>query len=723
MKTISLKKVAVVAVASLGFGLLSVVPAQAAGFAAATVVATTSASTTTPAVGATVTITPSVTFASQVTATAPVKLTLVVTGPSDDATPTIASSVTGNLLPAAGATGYTVATADTATTLTIDVGSGTPAAVTTATAAGSFTFVPAKAGIYSAVVTPSGAGTNTASAALLIYVGYDAGGTTNVKRAFPTQGSNVTTGWAATAGGQATVRITGLPAATAGTYYVTTDTGAILAGTERDTGGDISGATSTTVSLTNGVNLGGGFNFTIDGAVAASAAMDVVITDTGSPATTTVKVVTYAAGTGAATTFVTATVTWGVAAAPSAQYSTLGLNLLAGTAILTAANDTTSVVASKTAGTKAFTIQAQVFDQYNVAYSAYLGASITGPGTLGINTTNAGGASTGRSISNAALATIGSVAVWSDGTAGTSVITVTATTAAGATTVLGSKTVYFAGSATKATATQNLYVAAAGSALGLATPTTTVAAATSFATTPAFSVSLTDATGVAPIAGATVKMTSSDATVITVGTCAELTAGTAAQIAVGTFECSVSGATGAASGKTATVTFSVLTAATGLYDVLAAPLTFTIGGAISKVVVATDKATYDAGAAVNLTATATDSSGNKAYDGQAPYASIASNKTFGGALPATTVYIVNGKKSTTSSTGTASLFAPATAGSFTISGLSAATAAAPAGTAYAATASVTDANAALVTMIDALNAKIVALNALIAKIMKKLGVK
>ena len=186
---------------------------------------------------------------------------------------------------------------------------------------------------------------------------------------------------------------------------------------------------------------------------------------------------------------------------------------------------------------------------------------------------------------------------------------------------------------------------------------------------------------------------------------------------------SVSGATAALSGQSATITFQVLNGTTGLYDIVATALTFTIGGSIAKVVVTTDKTSYDSGAAVNLTATATDSSGNKAADGGTPYLSISSNKTLI-TLPATTKYIVNGKTSTTSSsTGVASLFAPATPGSFTISGLSAATDAAPAGTAYAVTASVTDGNAALMTQIDALNAKIVALNALIAKIMKKLGVK
>jgi hypothetical protein len=218
-------------------------------------------------------------------------------------------------------------------------------------------------------------------------------------------------------------------------------------------------------------------------------------------------------------------------------------------------------------------------------------------------------------------------------------------------------------------------------------------------------------------------MTSSDSSVITVGTCAESTTSSLP----GTFECSVSGASGAASGKTATVTFSVLNSTTGLYDIVASPLTFTIGGAIEKVVVTVDKTSYTAGEGVNLTATATDASGNKAYDGQTWQLSAstkaASNKSMGGALPAETKEIKNGKQSTTSSTGTASLFAPSTPGSFSIAGTYAATTAAPLGTAWSVTSAVADGNAAIMTQIDALNAKIVALNALIAKIMKKLGVK
>jgi hypothetical protein len=443
-----------------------------------------------------------------------------------------------------------------------------------------------------------------------------------------------------------------------------------------------------------------------------------------------VTVSSYAAGTGAATTFVAATVTWGISAAPSAQYSTLGLNAGNGTAITLAANDTTATTVATTANTQQFNIMVSVKDQYNVAYSGFvLSASITGPGSLGLDADQDGTApSTGRSITATVGDDNGQVSIYGDGTAGTSVVSIVATTAAGVSTVLGSKTVKFAGSASKATVTQNLFVAQAGTVLGLTPATTKAAAATTVATTPALTAEVVDSAGTAVVAGSTVKITSSDSAVIVAGTCVELSvdgdpATAGAQPSPGVFECPVSGAVGAASGKSATITFSVLNTTTGLYSIVATPVTFTIGGSIAKSVIATDKASYTAGEAVNLTATSTDSSGNKAYDGQTPYISISSNKGFGGTnggLALTANQIVNGKYSTTSSTGVASVFAPSTPGSFTISGLytDAAT-----GTAYSATGSVVDGNAAIATSIASLNAKIVALNALIAKIMKRLNIR
>jgi hypothetical protein len=728
VKTISLKKVSAVAVASLGFGLLSVVPAHAGNPTVASgVTHSLSTATTSVALGATATTTytvggthiSSAAFEVVQSETYPVGTAAGQQG---------ATAAAGSALTLATLAAQATAGGDLAPTLT---GAGTFAASTV------LSITPTVAGIYRVVLTPnivkasSGAtgaeSVQVAAVTWTIFAGYDAGGTVNVRKATPIQGSNTTTGWAASAGGQATVRITGMAASS--TYFVTTDTGAILSGTGSDAGTRL--PVAATVTLTNGTNLAGGFNFATSAAATTSDHMDVKVTDTGSPATTTVSVKTFDATTGASSTFVAATVTWGVAAAPSAQYSLLTLNAGTGTTASGAAADTTVTSASSSVSSGAaerYRIQVVVKDQYDVAYTgATLAAKLSGTaGSLGISgTANSGGAVAGSSISAAMTnASVGSISVFSNGVAGAATITITATTPAGVIITLGTKTVTFVGSASKATVTQNLFVAKAGTQLGLSPATTKAAAATTVATTPALTAVVTDSAGVEVTSVPTVKIESSDSTVIVAGTCVALSVDSdptsTTTASPGTFECPVSGAVGAASGKSATITFSVYSSTTGLYSIVATPITFTIGGAIAKSVIATDKATYTAGEAMTLLATSTDSAGNKAYDGQTPYASISANRTFGGSLPATTKEIVNGSASTTSSKGVASLFAPATPGSFTISGLytDAAT-----GTAYSATGAVADGNAALLTQIDALNAKIVALNALIAKIMKKLGVK
>ena len=698
MKTISLKKVSAVAVASLGFGLLSVVPAQA-------VVANTSATTT---VG-----TPVRTAAGVVTV--PVSVAMVGTGYVVGSTAwTVA--LTGSTYSQSGSndpklaagTVTSNATSTTAATLTFDV-------TVTATSNGStglngsdsvvLADVANLAGTYGLVVVATSTDSATAASAAFTI---SAATVTSGSLVAPTAGTGSTkSALLQQVNGQATVAFS---SGTSDTSYSVTTAGV----------GTIVSASATTATVNlNGSNANGGVSWTpVTNAQTLS-----VVTSSTVAGTQTLTIQPIGAN-GIPGTAITATITWGAAPANSAQYSLV--KLLAGAAstnVDSSTADTTSTTVSSAAGTQRFTIQVEIMDQNNAVRTGQtLGASIAGPGLIGIADSRSATTATGRSLTQLLTNEYGSVSVWGDGSAGTSVVTITATTSTGVTTTLGTKTVKFAGSPAKAAVTQALYVAKAGTQLGVS-PTTTSGAATSVATTPAFYAEVTDTNGVAVVAGSTVKMTSSDATVITVGACAESTASSLP----GTFECSVSGASGAASGKTATVTFSVLNSTTGLYDIVASPLTFTIGGAISKVVVTTDKTSYTAGEGVNLTATATDSSGNKAYDGQAWQLSAAtkaaSNKSMGGALPAETAEIVNGKKSTTSSTGTASLFAPSTPGSFTIAGTYAATVAAPLGTAWSVTASVADGNAAIITQIDALNAKIVALNALIAKIMKKLGVK
>jgi hypothetical protein len=461
-------------------------------------------------------------------------------------------------------------------------------------------------------------------------------------------------------------------------YFVTTDTGAIISGTEGETSAGTIGA----IANTNGTNLAGGFNF-LTATVLASDYMDVRVTDLGA-ATTTVTVRSFNASTGAASTFAAATVTWGVAAAVSAQYTLLTLNAGAGTTATGSADDTTATVVANTAGTKQFTIQVVAKNQYDVNFTVTtLGASITGPGSLGVAAATASTATlSGRSVSSAIASNLGHVTVFGDGTSGKSTITITATNSSGVTTVLGTKEVTFVGSPATVTASQVLFVAKAGTRLGRIPTTSRVATTTGdISTHAAMRATVLDAGGNAVVAGNTVRIVSSDESVIVPGTCAEYTvtgSSTATTPAPGVFECSVSGANGAVSGKTATITFQVRNATTGLWSLSATPITFAIGEAIASVALATDKATYAAGEAMTMTATGKDAAGNKPFDGQKPYASISANMTVTG-IPATTAIIVNGVHTTDSSTGTKTMFAPSSVGNLVVSGL---TTNATTGTAY-----------------------------------------
>ena len=695
------KRISLVAALALGFGVVTGVAANADTASAISLTSGTTtlggnatAATATGAVGTPVNFNATATgvtanvIAGGVTTVTPVLSGTVTTANNIRSAVTVATGLTvttGTLVnstasvPAAGVIAYTSTTAATAS-------SGTA----------SYTFTPDAPGTYILTFTPSGTGSVGAPPAALTYTATLTGATFLPTGATPAPvAASVTSASSlvAVAGGFAKFAIG--QGQTNSTYYVTATGMSISAAVA-------AGGVTTTTNI-NGTTIGGGVIW------APSAIADsLLVTVTNPLAGSGTLTVQPIGATGIPGTAITGTVTWGSPLGVSTQYSLLTLNVGAGTTATGSAADTKLTTVATTAGTKQFTIQAVLKDQNNL--------NINGTFTASTAT------SSGRSLTVALTSTnLGHVTVFGDGTAGNSTITLTATNSAGVTTILGTKAVTFVGSPAKATVTQNLYIAKAGTQLG-ATPTTTAGAATTVATTPAFTAKVVDSAGINVVAGSTVKMTSSNTAVITGGSCAELTVagsftGTATP-APGVFECSVSGATGAASGSSATITFSVLDAATGLYDIVAAPITFKIGGSIATTTVALDKTSYAPGAAMNLTATAKDSTGNLAYDGQSPYitANPSSNMSLIG-LPATTAQIVNGVYSTTSA-GVASLFAPASTGDLTISGTAANTA--TAGVAFTASAKIVNSTDAA---IASLLTKINALAALIAKIQKKLGVK
>ena len=387
-------------------------------------------------------------------------------------------------------------------------------------------------------------------------------------------------------------------------------------------------------------------------------------------------------------------------------------------------------VSGTTAGGDAASIQVAL---KNTSGSAFTGGGtldvqvISGPGLVNAQADGAAYADgTARADTEvlAAGTSAARVSVTADGTVGTSKIRIrllNTTTGADLGTI-AEETVYFYGApATVEVAQKYKYVAGNGTAAGCSNATT--CKEDTFALSPIAVVTVKDsggnlvpnATVSASIADATViaatTITASTVTTLQAAGAAACAAGTGSCYGLGTYVASVTGASGAASGKTSTVTYRALVSGTTF--VTATPVTYTIGGAVATETLALSKTSYSPGEAMTVTRTAKDSAGNIPADGQTANG-VTFSKPQGGTAPGTSWY-----KDGVKTSGANSLFAPVAGGAFnalmtsSVDGVTVITAAS----------SVTDANAGLLTQIDALNAKIVALNALIAKIMKKLGVK
>jgi hypothetical protein len=410
-----------------------------------------------------------------------------------------------------------------------------------------------------------------------------------------------------------------------------------------------------------------------------------------------------------------------VVAAPVATGGASILNLTSGTGTLITAGstgDTSIAPAVRTLATIAGGAGVVVRGSTGAALNgATVAASISGAGMVLVDTSTTATAGTARSSSvSTGTSNIAYVHVSGDGTAGTGTVTVTVTDAvSGASSTVGTFTVQFYSSTVATlTATQVYSVLGAARTTGCAAVACTwTTYSTGSAGKPAVSIVAKDSGGNV-IPGLTLSATISDAAVIGSSTIVAVTDATNDYVGLGGYNASVTGATGVASGKTATVTYTYTNA--DLTKISSAAIPFTTGGTtIVTETLAFDKTSYAPGEAMVVTRTAKDSAGNSVADGVASPA-VTFSKPNGGTAPAAGVYVAG--KSATSAT-TPTVFAPATGGAFTAS----MTGGDAAATVRTASSSVTDANAGLLTQIDALNAKIVALNALIAKIMKKLGVK
>jgi len=267
------------------------------------------------------------------------------------------------------------------------------------------------------------------------------------------------------------------------------------------------------------------------------------------------------------------------------------------------------------------------------------GTGTTSRGTLKAFTMNSG----------AAPDTNGTpVYVWSTGTAGTATITFTAINSG----LTWSKTVTFHGD---------------GSAIAVGTSKYTIARAGGYSTAGMFTVTLKDSSGNA-VPAKTLTVTVSDATILDASnsSCADAVG----LVTDGTYACTVATATGSTSGQSATVTVTYTDAALAEYSV---DYAVTLGGSVSTIALTTDKATYEPGEKMVITATAKDASGNPVYDG-ASGPSLTANKNLGGTL-SMNVYVAGVSTSQTRSSTTGlvtaadTIYAPAASGKFRVSGL------------------------------------------------------
>jgi len=259
-----------------------------------------------------------------------------------------------------------------------------------------------------------------------------------------------------------------------------------------------------------------------------------------------------------------------------------------------------------------------------------------------------------------ALGTVGTpVYIYSTGTAGSATLTFTTTSGL----ALGTKTVTFTGNVTTL-AVSSTY------------QPRTIVRAGGYTSDTLMYIKATDANGNAIRSGLTWgTVLSSDATVIASGSVSSTYSST-----YGGYAVTATSSTGSTSGKSATLTIRVVDpAVTTSTSYITITQVVKLGGSIAKEVITLDKSGYDAGEAMVVTVTATDSLGNPVYDGAAT-PSLTANKALGGTLSLTGHGVasgyLNGKATSTvkdtdgTVLNTDGVFAPAAGGDFRLTGTS-----------------------------------------------------
>jgi hypothetical protein len=467
--------------------------------------------------------------------------------------------------------------------------------------------------------------------------------------------------------------VTAATATNAGSNSSTTETATATAGVNNYVGIKVNASLATPVAvvITGGTGVSANPYVTGSGTAALTVSAASIATDaainipTPTAGTITVKTYTISNGSQSSTASAALTITVSNPAVYSAGLST-AVSIKASSTVEATAGTSDTLSAVKTAGTIGGEVRVTINDGSAAAYNgATVSATVAGAGLVSIDTSSTQVAGTVRAASLALTAgNVGYVHIAADGTSGTGTITISVTDLAGVTSVLATKTVTFTGSAASVKSVGNLKVLKASSVAnytGAGTATDALTVATTIALTGfVFDSNGNKATG-------TVKAISSDATVLGTGTCV---AATGIDALSNEYNCPVYGVVGAASGKSATVTFAAADSL-GAYTILATPVTFTIGGAITKEVLSLDSTSYASLTPIKITVTATDASGNAAYDQDSTglVATPVSSIQLGGKALTDTTSGLSAAAALVGGVATYSgFYAPAVDGTFTVSG-------------------------------------------------------
>jgi len=690
------KRVALVAVASLGFGMLSVVSASAASVQATWAYGTLP--TTNVAAGGTVTV--PVTYAATTTSTNSVGDQWIIkahisTAPTNATITTTTSSVATNALVAAESTAAAaVGTGNTSTTGASITVTNVAGATVAATVVGSFSFVPPVAGAYVMTLTATqvdvattDAPTSTVTDATLEI---QVSGGSLVQAA-----SGLGTALGTQVSGRPSAAVLCLPAATTTTArYTVTATGASITdakvGASRADAVNASSYTDATGITQNTANsYATGFTYaqqrTTNLASLAAGVNECLIvsftSDVAGAATITARSVNVT--TGVLTSVATVTVEYGAAAAVSASLSTafMGTGNARPSTVETSAIriPSTAGVALSSTATSGATIAIDVKDATGAALvNQAITATITGSGliTLANDSAGSGTGSTGTvrtaSLTATTMATSSKaiIGVSADGTRGVGTIVITA----GGVTI-ATKTVTFYGAVATLTATQGVSIMRSGRTaastasdyvLGGSDATLAATSAITRATATNISIVAKDVDGnVVPLAAAPTAVIS-DALVIsdvTITDCAGGGALTVCAAGAGNYIASTTSAIGGVSGAKATVTFRTPHPTVAGTFISTAALPFSLGGTATggKVTMTLDKDTYAPGERIKISYTAVDAAGNPVRDWTAVAAPSANKAVIGLAAD----IFVGGKAGLGDDAGEY-VYAPVTPGAFTL---------------------------------------------------------